>query len=153
MTPEAVVRLEGILKPDFTLLELGSGASTEWYAGRVHSVVSIEPDQEWFEVTETRTASRPNVELLPMSVAQYFSSRSSSFDVVIVDHTDETDMTRPMAVEKVRGFAKVIVLDDSDRESYSEVDRLLSSWRIERFVGLRSWPLRVTETTIYHSPT
>src|SRR4030081_832931 len=44
MTPDAVRHLDQRLSADDVILELGSGASTAWYARRVRRVVSLEPN-------------------------------------------------------------------------------------------------------------
>src|SRR3954447_10436417 len=47
MAPSAVARLDVVLRPSSTLLELGSGRSTAWYARRCAAVTSVEPNDQW----------------------------------------------------------------------------------------------------------
>src|SRR3981081_10645 len=47
MTPAAVKHLDQQLSAEDVVLELGSGASTAWYAQRVRRVVSLEPNLSW----------------------------------------------------------------------------------------------------------
>lgn len=147
MAPSAVRRLSDLLSPEFSLLELGSGESTNWYAQRVGAVVSVEPNQEWLKIVRSRTKDRGNVQLVASTVADYLPA--APFDVVIVDHNDEPTMTRPAAVDAVKDTARIIVLDDSDRIEYRTVESALKGWTVERFMGFRPRPLRVTETTIF----
>src|SRR5947209_5764931 len=55
MARGAVDFLEQTLRWDTDLLELGSGASTKWFADRVRAVVCVEPDPEWGERTRADT--------------------------------------------------------------------------------------------------
>jgi len=52
MAPSAVRGLSLMLRPDDVLLELGSGASTRFFAHRVRRVVGLEPNPEWAERVE-----------------------------------------------------------------------------------------------------
>src|SRR3954451_2015207 len=47
MIRRAVQRLDEVLQPDMTVLELGSGLSTRWYAHRARLVESVEPNRDW----------------------------------------------------------------------------------------------------------
>jgi hypothetical protein len=44
----AIRHLEGLLEPDWKVLEFGSGMSTLWFAKRCHTVVSIEDNEQWY---------------------------------------------------------------------------------------------------------
>ena len=45
-----------------------------------------------------------------------------------------------------------LALDDSDRAAYGDADGILEGWRVRRFVGVKPFPLTVTETSIYERP-
>jgi predicted O-methyltransferase YrrM len=47
MHPASVCYLETLLRPDWTVLEHGSGGSTLWFAERVAKVYSVEDRPEW----------------------------------------------------------------------------------------------------------
>ncbi len=47
MQPDEIVALERLIKPEFHVLEYGSGASTFWFAERVRKVTTIEHSGEW----------------------------------------------------------------------------------------------------------
>lgn len=147
MAPGAVRELNRLLKPQMRLLELGSGVSTCWYAERVAQVVSVEPNPVWLEAIESM--SLPNVEMRGGTVAGSVRDVGSDFDVVIVDHNDEADCSRVDAVRQVSEFARIVVLDDSDRSEYAEAETILKSFTRRRFVGYRPRPLQPTETTIW----
>jgi hypothetical protein len=149
MAVGAVQRLDQILRPDVALLELGSGRSTAWYAERVASVVSVEPDRAWADMVLQMVSGRHNVELVHSDVRTFLDERDiKPFDAVIVDHLDESRWTRGDSVRIVAPTANIIVLDDSDRARYAGVVEREPGWSFERFTSLRSFPLAVTETTV-----
>lgn len=95
LTPEAVVFLEGWLKPGDTALEFGAGRSTRWFAKRVHSLTSVEHNPEWYERVKEMIVDEglQNVTLLNkalaghpspyVAVADLFADESLNF--VLVD--------------------------------------------------------------------
>jgi predicted O-methyltransferase YrrM len=151
MAPAAVRRLETLLGPNLTLLELGSGSSTAWYAERCKQVVSVEPDPAWARSTRAAVGSAGNVEVIEESVADYLGHGRPA-DVVIVDHLDEPGHSRVDSIRAVCASAAIVVLDDSDRTAYRTADSVLLGWPSERFVGYRPRPLQPTETTIWCRP-
>jgi hypothetical protein len=148
MASGAVASLDARLSAAMRVLELGSGASTGWYAGRVGHITSVEPDPEWYERTKRAISAHPNVQLLhgPVSLLAPELLHSDMFDVVVVDHCED-EFTRCDALRSVGDSVSLLVLDDSDR--YPEADTLMCGWVRERYVSFRSWPMVPTETTIY----
>lgn len=152
MSPGAVRRLNTLLTPGMRLLEFGAGSSTAWYAERVADVLAIEPDAEWASRVRQRVARKRNARVIESGVSSVLSTLDlTSFDVVILDHNDEESHSR---LDTLRGILQearpaIIVLDDSDRAEYSAADEILHGYAAERYVGFRSRPLRVTETSIY----
>lgn len=152
MAPRAVRRLDELLTREYSLLELGSGASTSWYAQRCKSVVSIEPDPVWaHRVSSELHKSNANAHVVSSNVRDALRSAEAA-DVVIIDHNDEPEMSRVDAICWARDRAMIVVLDDSDRTEYRAVDGLMQGWIIERYVGYRPRPLVPTETTIFRRP-
>jgi hypothetical protein len=149
MARGAVIRLDELLSQDLSLLELGSGRSTRWYADRVASVVSIEPASEWAAIVSDQLAGRKNVEVRVMSVRDYFRDPNDEiYDVVVIDHLDEPHWTRGDSLQRATQFAKLIVLDDSDRTEYQGAMLLVSGWDKKHYWSLRSTPMAITETTL-----
>jgi Methyltransferase domain len=156
MTPSAVRELRDSLTSSMSLLELGSGVSTAWYADRVGRVVSIEPEAEWAAKVQLQLAGRANCELRQASVEDELRRvilTEDHFDVVIIDFDEHYGFTRPEAVELAKSVAtRIVVLDDSDRPEYAAADASMSGWQAYRFPGMKSVPLIATETTIYVRP-
>jgi hypothetical protein len=83
----AVIELENILKPEFNVLEFGSGGSTIFLANRCARVTSLETDPVWAETMKDFIPS--NVGIMTgspdwlITVAQVFSDEL--FDLVLID--------------------------------------------------------------------
>lgn len=149
MARGAIRALHQELKESDVLLELGSGSSTAWYGRRVRRVVSIEPNRSWAEQTRRRTAGMSNVEIVHADVADAGPDLlgDPGFTVVVIDHTDEPEMSRPEAFRHVSAAARLVILDDSDRPSYQNIGT--EGWDVERHVAFRSRPLHPTETSLF----
>ena len=161
IAPDAVRWLADRVTPNWQVLELGSGASTPWFARRVGSMLTLEDNESWASATrdslarlgiancEVRTAALESFE----SILQGLNA--SSFDLVLIDCNESPHLTRIDCLVAAHQLVKPgghVVLDDSDRPEYRDADRILSGWRASRFVGVRQFPLAATETTIYQRP-
>lgn len=154
MAPAAVKHLDQLLVAEDLVLELGSGASTAWYARRAGRVVSLEPNASWAERVKAALIDRPNAEVRVGSVGALCAAalRELRPTVLIVDHSDEPRFSRIDAI-RLASFdgatPRLIVLDDSDRTLYRPANDILGSWSVSRFTGFRDKPLRLTETTVF----
>jgi hypothetical protein len=154
MAPRAVAFLENQLSRQDVLLELGSGKSTAWYADRVGRVVSLEPNPDWAQRVSSDLADTKNAEVRAGTVSDLFPATLHELHptVLIVDHSDEPEMSRPEAIRIALHewpLPRIIVLDDSDRRHYAAADDLLKGWSKNTFTGFRDSPMRLTETTVF----
>lgn len=89
--PFAVIsQFASILNKNTRLLEFGSGRSTIWFARRCASVLSIENNQDWFQIVSTffQKKNIRNIDYRLLSGEAYYDTSSlpdASFDVIIVD--------------------------------------------------------------------
>lgn len=162
IVPAAVERLDGLIRPTWSVLEFGSGASTAWYAARAARVVSLEDDPVWLEEVRARTSSfgpeRCELRLAALrdfpAVAAQFAP--DSFDLVIVDGNDGDGVTRNDCAAAAKALIKpggYVVVDDSDvREYQPMLDEVFRGWQSERFIGIKQVPLMAVETTILRRP-
>lgn len=163
LTREAVRFLRTAIQADWDIFEIGSGASTAWYARRARRVIAIESDPIWQRHVSDSLAEHPNASV--EAVAAYdFPARiarepDEAFDLVVVDGC-ETGLSPDegrvgcvrAAVPKVRPGG-ILLLDNSDWPRYAPVDAILESWRCVRFRGFTTGPLTPIETTLYWRPT
>jgi predicted O-methyltransferase YrrM len=161
IVPSAIGWLRRRLRSDWSVLELGAGRSTSWFARRAGRVVSLEDNGFWVEQTRRRLRELglENVELRQLAVegfpAEVEALPGESFDLVVVDFLEaptvtRMDVLRP-AMEKVTPGG-LLLLDDSDRPGYAEAFELLADWRFRKFVGVKDgWP-EACETGIFRRP-
>jgi hypothetical protein len=158
LVPASIGWLRRRVRSDWSILELGAGRSTAWFARRAARVISLEDDEFWHSSTRVRldAAGLTNADLrlrpvedFPREVA---TLPDDAFDLVVVDFLEAPTVTRidclDPALNKVRpgGY---LLLDDSDRPGYAEAFELLASWRFRRFVGIKDgWP-EACETGIF----
>ena len=85
LTSQSVKLLSGLLQPDDTALEFGSGRSTRWFAKRVGKLTSVEHDKEWHRqgLERLKIEAISNVYLLlrPMDVPESDGSKSGYVQV------------------------------------------------------------------------
>jgi predicted O-methyltransferase YrrM len=161
IVPAAIGWLGRRMRPEWSVLELGSGRSTVWFARRAGRVLSFEDNTFWAEQTRARVRELglESVELrvgpvegLPAAVGKL---PDGAFDLVVVDFLEapavtRTDVLKP-AMKRVRPGG-LLLLDDSDRPGYMEAYELLAGWREKRFTGVKDeWP-EACETTIFRRP-
>jgi hypothetical protein len=161
IVPAAIGWLRRRIRSDWSILELGSGRSTAWFARRAGHVVSFEDDAQWAARTRERLDELRlrNVELrvqpvedLPDAVA---TLPDSSFDLVVIDFLESPQVTRIDVLKPAMMRVKprrLLLLDDSDRPGYAESFELMAGWRRRRFTGIKDeWP-EACETTLFHRP-
>jgi SAM-dependent methyltransferase len=157
----AVVVLDDSLTPESRVLELGSGDSTAWYARRAGSVLSLEDNASWAgEVAaDLRVAGLLYAEVRHVATEELGpileSLPRAGFDVVIVDNDDRPTFTRNDAVAIARDLVRpggLLVLDDSDHPRWVAANETLADWDVQRFVGMKPWPLMATETAVFTRP-
>ena len=109
------------LKLDFRVFEYGAGASSLYFSSRVSQVVSVEHDLSWKAKVES---SKPdNVEILyrdSVDSKGYVGgiNRLPAFDIIFIDAIERVACLRESPKHlTARG---IVVLDDSEREEYSE---------------------------------
>jgi predicted O-methyltransferase YrrM len=160
IVPAAIGWLRRNIRREWSILELGSGRSTIWFAPRAGRIVSFEDNEFWFRWTRQRLTEKgldadlrlAPVESLPTEVAAF---DDGSFDLVVVDFLESPQVTRIDALRPARAKVRPgghLLLDDSDRPGYAEAYELLDGWRERRFVGVKDeWP-EACETAIFQRP-
>jgi predicted O-methyltransferase YrrM len=157
IVPASIGWLRRRIRSDWSILELGAGRSTGWFARRAGWVLSFEDNEFWADRARGRLAEAglDNVELRQLRVedfpAEVDSLPDASFDLVVVDFLESQHVTLRPSMKKVRAGG-LLLLDDSDRPGYSEAYELLADWRETRFTGVKDeWP-EACETTIFRRP-
>ena len=169
----AMSYLENHLNKDSNVFEYGSGGSTLWLAKKVGHITSIEHNPIWYNlvVEALHAQNRNNASVILQvpkttrkddytsaeeqgSFKEYVESIDSypdqSFDLVVVDgRCREHCILHAMSKVKRTG---IILLDDSYRERYQPMLRLLTSWFRRDFKGLKPFASEPSRTTILRAP-
>ncbi|AMR30410.1 FkbM family methyltransferase [Mucilaginibacter sp. PAMC 26640] len=107
-----------------SVFEFGSGNSTFFYAKYARKVVSVEHDKEWLEKIDKSPEKTTNSEMIYSELqrdGEYCRmplKLNEKFDIIIVDGRDRVNCCK-QAVDALTTVG-VVVLDDSERESYQE---------------------------------
>ena len=127
MHPAAVCYLESLLRPDWHVLEHGSGGSTLWLAERVAHVTSVEDRMEWYQYIAHHN-ERGNIDM-------YYSPDGCKIphiekvDLLLIDgHPAEARAHWLLYARRITKPGGVVVLDNSN-ETYSLTPR----WDLERW--------------------
>ena len=161
IVPAAIGWLRRRIRSDWSVLELGSGRSTVWFARRAGQVISLEDNEFWVEQTRGRLEDLglQNAELRQLPVERFAAEVDAlpdgTFDLVVMDFLEAPTVTRidvlKPAMRKVRAGGHLL-LDDSDRPGYAEAFELLAGWRFRKFTGVKDeWP-EACETGIFRRP-
>ncbi len=123
MSYSLVEYLLGLDLAAFDLLELGGGSSTQFWAGRTQSVVTLETNPEWMKLLQAHPL--PNLEArlsTPDAMANDMAALARSFDAVVIDAAANRFQLAKGAIAILRpgGF---VILDNSDW--YPNAARLL----------------------------
>ena len=146
--------LEERLQQDFKLFEFGSGYSTLFYANLVHSVTSVESDENWSNTVKESMQS--NVQLIVQAedydghYCRKILQTGELYDVIIIDGKDRVNCVR-QSLEALthRG---VILLDDSERDDYEAAFKLTAQhgFRALTFEGLKPNDIEMRSSTIFY---
>lgn len=141
--------LDRNIRPDWHILEFGSGMSSLWFARRVTKgrLVSVESSPEWYEKVrsefEKRGQAHVDYRLRPADVypAAVDDIPDGSFDLVLVDGLRRDDCI-PVALRKVKPGGYVLLDNsDADDDEHRRAERLL----IEGSAGRSTWVRHKTD--------
>ena len=143
----AIKRLNELIRPDWKVLEFGSGMSTLWLAKRCARLISIETDPVWHQKVGRTVSDLANVDYRLVSIDECHLVDEDSFNLVIVDG-QRRDAVMQTALRTVVNDGYVY-LDNSDVpwSEYSAAQDLLRGHanRIEVFNDLCPTRIAVNE--------
>jgi 16S rRNA A1518/A1519 N6-dimethyltransferase RsmA/KsgA/DIM1 with predicted DNA glycosylase/AP lyase activity len=99
-----------------TIIEFGSGESTEYFNNLFKKTISFEHDPKWYEFTKSKNLNRTEIHLLNENVFDDYYTNIKEADYILIDN-DPNYMTRgfiaSMVLEKCHTDAQII-LDNSE---------------------------------------
>jgi len=147
--------LDQTIPTSWTVLEIGGGASTQWWAQRGNSVTTLETDSEWsIKLRNSTTLFGNRVEILDLkdisvaSISQILGNRK--FDVVVNDGAGERSIIGPY-LNSLRSEQGILIWDNSDRLEYtSGIEELKASGLTAlQFFGLSPISAYASKTTVF----
>lgn len=138
LTDQAVDAIDDFIsqKPRLNVLELGSGASTLWFASKGVQITSFEDNAAWqdavFESAIEQGLEMPDLRRYPLPYYQHIDRLPDGFyDIVLVDGRDRVECTRRARHKLATGG--LFVVDNTERmvgggcpAPYAEIASLLS---------------------------
>ncbi|MES2417327.1 MAG: FkbM family methyltransferase [Bacteroidota bacterium] len=142
------------LNKELSVFEYGSGNSTLFYAKSVRRVVSVEHDEEWYHKLLTQKVTNAEMIFCRLDMAGAYCKKAASlpekFDIIIVDGRDRVNCCK----QGINGLTDrgVIVLDDSEREAYSDAWLFLTGQGFKEisFSGISPGLFYEKSTTVFY---
>jgi len=175
VTFEAIDFLKETVKSEMKVFEFGSGGSTRFFAERTKEVHSVEHDELWYNLVKTKLGSSQNLylnlkkgEVKPIDEKGFVSDEDKDpldyrnystaildfedqyFDMILVDgKARNACIANSIAKLKIVGY---LIVDNSNRKSYSKSLEKLESWLVLRSFGPSVNSKRFTETSFFKMP-
>jgi hypothetical protein len=153
-TWESIRFVEEHLRSEDTVLEVGSGFSTIWFAERCAQVCSIEESPAWKQKVKAMLGMNglDNVELLEGDSGDQVKAclDRGSYDVVVIDGPkDRAAIFHSVLNVESTKRPRMIIYDDTDR-SENRLDRLADAteYEIWRFRGFKPQTVHACETAV-----
>jgi predicted O-methyltransferase YrrM len=150
--PQAVKYLEGLLEPDFEVLEHGSGGSTIWFSERVRHVTAVEADDEWYRKVAERVNGNVTLKLWKQDRLPSFGRKR--FNLLLIDGEPvEHRIYYMMMAAKLVKPGGYVVLDNANRPEY-EAERLYLRRRLKWMcsINCNMAPTRYLVTDFFRVP-
>ena len=146
--------IENRLQKSMCIFEYGAGSSTQYFATRVASVISVEHDKDWYEKVKKDLPKNAHLYFEELAYGGDYSKKiltqSQNFDIIIIDGRDRVNCTQH-AVNALLEKG-VIIFDNSDRSQYQAALDFLESSGFKRldFWGLQAGFTNTTCTSLFY---
>lgn len=134
----AITFLESVIKPDWSVLEVGGGGSTVWYSKKCGRVHCIESDHFWTLLIRENAISGK------LAVTPFIEPPSFQVDLCAVDGPDRLKWLADLRQNVKQGG--YMLLDNSEEERMATASEIMSGW--ER----RDFHNGIWQTTIWRKP-
>ncbi len=154
MNYPVIAFLKERLSKDMNVFEYGSGFSTRFYASRVNHVTSLEYDSFWFEKVKDTLPSNASLMFQKTDIdgkyCRAIQQNNTKYEMIVIDGDDREHCMQQCLVSLSDNG--VIILDDSQRNIYSEGILLLEQKGFKRihFEGLKPKGKIMDRTTVFY---
>lgn len=151
----SVIRFfEERLHQGINMFEYGSGFSTFFYMDKVGKITSLEYDRKWYERIKPKLADNAEIIYQEKDVdgeyCRAIHKSGGKYNMIIVDGRDRVNCVK-QALEHAEDDA-VIVLDDSQRQRYSEAFDIMkgAGYKVLNFEGLKPTDFGYNRTSLFY---
>ena len=154
MNYPTVAFLSPRLRNDLSMFEFGAGYSTLYFSGILGSVRSVEYNEYWFNSLEEKLPENCEIVFVPKDkdgdYCRAIHLTDDMYDLVLVDGRDRVNCIK-QSIPRLKDGG-VIILDDSDRERYSEgFTRLRNAgFREITFEGMAPMATKRVQSTVFY---
>ncbi len=156
-SPASIEIFKAVLNKEMDGFEYGSGKSTLFFAKLLNKLVSVEHHEGWHQKVESQISGLSNV-TYKFVAAENINGKpdytaysnvilqypENSFDFILVDGRNRVKCCKN-AIPRLKSGG-ILVLDNSEREYYSEIFDMLKDWKmVNTTTGL-------TDTTFWFKP-
>jgi predicted O-methyltransferase YrrM len=148
LSPASINFLSDLIRPEWKVLEHGSGGSTLWFAGLVAHVTSVESDPRWHEEIARRELI--NVRSILLKSHDKLPVLKGPFDLMLIDGEplDDRILFLKAAIRLVRPGGWV-VLDNYNRPEYLQ-ERMVITKQADRMQRINTSFGRFLNTEFIH---
>lgn len=128
--PSIVMYMEALIKPDWNILEHGSGGSTIWFAKRAKNVVSVEHNKEWMDFIQEQADKQgiDNLHLVfnesPVELQDNLPD-GMGYDLLLIDGERTERIKWIDSAKYLVRHGGIVVLDNCNRPEYQDARTLL----------------------------
>jgi predicted O-methyltransferase YrrM len=149
LAPAVIQHLEGLVQPDWEIIEHGSGGSTLWFAAHCKSVTAFEHNPDWQQIVRDHAPENAKVLSVGALIPHFHK-----FDLLLIDGepVEKRAEWLKLAPELVKPGGWV-VLDNANRPEYAaeraEIEKIAAEY--QRFNGNEGGTLYLV-TDFYRMP-
>lgn len=150
--PECVKYLSAIIKPEWEILETGSGSSTIYFALKAKRVISFENSIRWHarikEVIEEKGIKNIDLRLRPdYEKTGIHGFKENEFDLISIDGCRESRVSSVLTATPFLKHGGYILFDNSENIIFKEAIDFLNEWPSSIFGFNDKW-----QTTVWRKP-
>jgi predicted O-methyltransferase YrrM len=135
------------------VLEIGGGSSSKFFSNRCSKLVTIEEDPTWGEVIKKQIQNRNcDFQLVLTDTEDWLNQLEkdgTEYDLILIDGASDEVRKKCLVKLSIMYKSAVIVLDNSDRNTFRDIESRVKPVKTVRFNGLLRNPFQADETTFF----
>ena len=135
------------------VLEIGGGSSSKFFSNRCSKLVTIEEDLMWGVVIKKQIQNRNcDFQLVLTDTEDWLNQLEkdgTEYDLILIDGASDEVRKKCLVKLSIMYKSAVIVLDNSDRNTFRDIESRVKPVKTVRFNGLLRNPFQAYETTFF----